>query len=328
MKCKPTLLACLLVVQALAVSGIGWCQDSKISVKAEVDHAFFTIGDLVVFKIIAEHDSSIQIARIDTAETLKDFEVKEEKDIRNELSGLISEGKEIALTGYELGDYVLSPAVIYYREAGSQELKQIESNKLYVSIESVDKSGKKSNDIADIKSVVDLSRKWIGWLIAFLLLVFGAGAFYFYYFRQQTILLNLGTKNELTPHEEAYRELNRLYDSEMLQRGQLKLYFARMSEIIRRYIERRYNVLALESTTAEIMQEIRCFEIDGKTLSLIKNHLEICDLVKFAKYRPEPPEIIRQTKLAKEIIDVTKSPDHSSLNDSEEPSIGNSKVSP
>ncbi len=286
-----------------------WCDEAKISVTAEVDHAFFTIGDRVRFKVTAEHDPSIQIARIDTSETFKDFELKEDKSFKTEQGKTISEGREIVFTGYELGDYVLSPAVIYYREGAGQELKKIESNKLYVSIESVDKDGKPSDDIAGIKGVVNLSRKWVGWLIGILFGVMAAIGFYFYYTRKKQFAAAINPENQLTPQEEAYRALNRLGDSELLQRGQIKLYFAKLSEIIRRYMERRYQILALESTTDEIMSALRQRELDGKTLTLIKSHFEVCDLVKFAKFKPEPAEIIRQTKLAKEIVDITKAPE-------------------
>lgn len=300
-------IAALLLLQAILYPKNSWCDEAKMTVTAEVDHAFFTIGDRVHFKITAEHDSSIQISRIDTSETLKDFEVKEEQNFKTDERGIISEGKDITVTGYQLGNYVLSPAVIYYRDGtASRELKTMESNKLYVSIESVDKDGKRSDDIAGLKGVVELSRKWIGWLIGIALLVIAAIAFYVYYQRKGRSLFHFNPENQLSPHEEAYQALNRLGDSELLQRGLIKLYFAQMSEIIRRYMERRFQILALESTTSEIMDALRQRDIDGKTLSLIKNHLEICDLVKFAKFKPEPPEIIRQTKLAKEVIDITK----------------------
>ena len=79
-----------------------------------------------------------------------------------------------------------------------------------------------------------------------------------------------------------------------------------MSEILRHYFERRFNVLALESTTEELVQKIREFELDGKTKNLIRNLLESCDLVKFAKYQPTPAEIMQYNRQAKEIVDETK----------------------
>jgi hypothetical protein len=124
-----------------------------------------------------------------------------------------------------------------------------------------------------------------------------------YFPRQET--LKTIKESSLSPHDEAYQALNRLRHSDLLHQGNLKGYFFEMSEIIRRYFERRYQLPALESTTHELLSRLG-EKAPSDDVKLISEVLELCDLVKFAKYAPPVSEILRQNNQAKLIIDRTK----------------------
>jgi len=83
-----------------------------------------------------------------------------------------------------------------------------------------------------------------------------------------------------------------------------------MSEILRIYLEKRYGILAVESTTLEILRDFKNqnIEIDLKAKEELKEVLESCDLAKFAKWIPEPTEIIHLNKESKGIVEETKAP--------------------
>jgi hypothetical protein len=97
---------------------------------------------------------------------------------------------------------------------------------------------------------------------------------------------------ELPPHEWAECELQRLADENLPAAGRVKEYYYRLSGVIRIYIEKRFQLAAPEMTTEEFLTTV------GRSAALHANHREAlepflrsCDLVKFARYSPTPPEI-------------------------------------
>ena len=78
-----------------------------------------------------------------------------------------------------------------------------------------------------------------------------------------------------------------------------------MSEILKRYFERRFQINALESTTYEVIRSLKS-HLSLEDRNFVQHVLELCDFVKFAKYQPEVKEILKQNKDSMEIIDRTK----------------------
>jgi len=128
---------------------------SDVTVKAEVDNAFITIGDRIEFKITVSHPKAVDVISIDATQALSDFEIKKIKDFKYSEKGLVYEGKSYTITNFDLGAYVIRPATIYYRlESG--ETATVESNELYVTVQSVDENRDPDSDIRGLKGVVSL----------------------------------------------------------------------------------------------------------------------------------------------------------------------------
>jgi hypothetical protein len=107
-------------------------------------------------------------------------------------------------------------------------------------------------------------------------------------------------------HEIALEELNALKESRLRNEGKIKEFYIQLSEIIRRYIEGRYFIVALEHTTFELIEELKGSEVDPADVNMIHEFLEICDLVKFAKYLPKSKETEDTLDRAFELIERTK----------------------
>lgn len=288
---------------AIAISiGLAYAADD-ISVKVEVDKAFATIGDEINLRVSVSHHPDIQVLQI-TAENLSDFEIKKTTDFSTKENSKILEGKNYVLTTYLLGEYVVRPFTIQYRTKNG-DVKELQSNNLYVTMESVDKSKDTKTDIRGVKGVQKLKNTVFRWLLGFLGAAAGLGIGLWFYLRKKGALSQTKPEVVLSPHEEAYLSLNQLKNSDLIRKGLIKQYFFRMSEILRTYIERRYQIRALESTTYELMRELKTL-IQPDQKQLIEEVVTFCDLVKFAKYIPTALEIIQQSNQAKTVIDQTK----------------------
>jgi hypothetical protein len=77
-------------------------------------------------------------------------------------------------------------------------------------------------------------------------------------------------------------------EDELWQKGEIKEYYSRLSDILRRYIDNRYGISSPELTTEETVRMLQKAAVTTPgQMSLVKELLSVSDMVKFAKYVPE-----------------------------------------
>lgn len=108
------------------------------------------------------------------------------------------------------------------------------------------------------------------------------------------------------PHEIALEEIETLRADDPFGQGSAREHFFRLSEIVRKYIEGRYGVLALERTTHEIESEFDERFVMMEIKAPLMNLLKACDLVKFAKQKPGREQADTAVNRAVEFIEATK----------------------
>lgn len=87
-------------------------------------------------------------------------------------------------------------------------------------------------------------------------------------------------------HKIALQKLNELKISKLWQKGEVKEYQSQLTYTIREYLENRYDIQALESSTDEIVKALKASNFDPKDEADLKTILQVADLVKFAKANP------------------------------------------
>jgi len=91
---------------------------------------------------------------------------------------------------------------------------------------------------------------------------------------------------EIPPEEEALRALRDLEDAALPGRGRVDEHYLRLSGIVRHYVERRFGIWAVESTTSELRQSIGIASRPPRDPEALLDLLEESDLVKFARFDP------------------------------------------
>jgi len=108
-------------------------------------------------------------------------------------------------------------------------------------------------------------------------------------------------------HEVAMNALIDLEQKHLWQSGKFKEFHTELTDILRRYVERRYSVQALESTTDEIMEELVELQIHQKSsYNNLRDILKMADLAKFAKYEPTADENQMSYYNARLFVEQTK----------------------
>jgi hypothetical protein len=115
-------------------------------------------------------------------------------------------------------------------------------------------------------------------------------------------------------HERILAALGQLDQQRVWQQGDHKSYHSRLTDLLRSYIEERFRVPAMESTTDELLLELRVSPLNSDQRGQLENMLRLADMVKFAKALPSAQENEQMMSGAQRFVKDTapkpSTPDH------------------
>lgn len=215
--------------------------------------------------------------------------------------------QDLVLTSFDTGFLAIPPIEFSYSDKNQQQLVKTDPLLLYVQPMDVDTA----QPIKTIKGPMGAPLTFLDilpWLLIALAVIL-IGALIWYIIRrkrQQKPILPVREKPREPAHTEALKALENLQEQKLWQNEKVKEYFTEISHIIRVYLERRFTIPAVESTSGEILEALRKKDFDKQAFKQLKELLEIADLAKFAKYEPLPSENDRALNDAFEVVNLTK----------------------
>lgn len=256
-----------------------------------------TVGDKVILNLKAE---GLTTDTVDKTKLMQanfgDFELL---NINPAQDGSV----DLILSVYKSGKTELLSVEISYNYNDQQ--KFIKTNAVPVEVKSVLDPQKPSADIYDIKSLIKFRHGFLYYLYFFLATILIALIVYSFY----KFIRNKKRKptqeeiiRAIPPKEYAFKQLDELTALNLIEKGFIKEYYDKLSDIIRFYISRTYSVDAMEKTTSEIYLMLKN-KIAAEHNRELKNYLINCDFVKFAKLVPKDEEIKKDFDTAKGFIE-------------------------
>jgi len=283
--------------------------EAPITILSSVDKSTITIGDLITYTVMIEHEQTINIILPSLGENLGGFEIRDytvhtpakEKD-------RILERVDYIISTFETGEFEIPPVEVRYTIPPDTEEHIIRTESINITVESLKPS--EEGDIRDIKPPWDIEYDWkpllFYGLVGLLVVILGTGTImYIRKRRRGETLLPRKREPERPPHEIAYEELKRLEESTLLEKGKNKIFYSELADIIRRYTEKRFQIEAMELTTSQLLTELENIQ-EESLIEIYRRLLELCDLVKFAKFAPNPGQHIEAVQQARNIVDRTK----------------------
>lgn len=163
------------------------------------------------------------------------------------------------------------------------------------------------NDIRDVKAPINLPDFW--WILWFLLGLIAVSVCVYFLLRykkfSQAPVKPLAP--ELSAWEKAYQQLEALRQEKLLEHGLFKEFCTRVSDIARYYMENRFDIHAPHMTTEEFLYYLGISgHLNDSQKTALKEFLNSCDMVKFAKYAPTITETQKNFDCARKLIDETK----------------------
>jgi hypothetical protein len=283
------------------------------SVQAQVDPTTAKLGDLITLSIHVTHPQALQIDDPAFTKSLGTFEVYASTRLAAEVTGdKAVERFQATLQNFTTGQQMLPGLEVPYRDPMGKG-HTVKSPPLTVTIEEVPPGPKDKGDIRGIKGVIGPTA-WSPWWWVLVGVLFYAVCFMLWSKRKRT-LAGPPPPPPVPADVTALEKLRALAQSDWLATGKIKEFYIAISEIVRAYLEDEFKTPALERTTTELMRDLRRkSEIPTERQTELKDLLETCDLVKFAKFRPDPAEakqahsaaakFVEQTRLRKEEHDL------------------------
>jgi hypothetical protein len=283
-----------------------------ITIDSKLDTNMILIGDHVKFSFEVTQPKDFELKFPELQDTIIDkIEILERSIIdTTELESSLLLKQELLITSFDTGLYLLPRLPFAFISPADGQPDTIYSPRRYFGVNTFQLDT--TDAIFDIKMPVPApvslmeAAPWIGGFIILVLVALGI----IYYLRiragKETIVLKRPKPKE-PPHLFAYRQLDALKDKKMWQQGKVKEFHSDLTEILRTYIELRYNIMALEMTTEETISIIESSKIiDKEIVSMLNSILSLADFVKFAKMNPLPDENDKCLKDAYIFIDKTK----------------------
>lgn len=201
-------------------------------------------------------------------------------------------GKNYVLTTFEEGVHAIGRfPMIYYDKNIVDTLLSADSLVLQVGTFPIDTATMTIRDIRPVEGAPLKAGEFLGYLsIGLLAAILAAGLIWWLVRMWRRRPASHAAENDEPPHVAAIGALEALHAQKLWQNNRHKLYYTRLTDILRQYIEGRWGVAAMEMTTDEIMSAMSGRGVGKASLDGLRGVLRSADLVKFAKFTPQPDE--------------------------------------
>ena len=257
--------------------------------EAALDTAAARVGDPIRLRLTLHHDATARPEALDLPQILRDFSPRCAGWHQRETEAGLALSQECELRLYELGLHeVPAVAVPFVTAAGDTLLRTTQP----LALEVISARSEGEDQLRDIKPPVLISGGvplWVVVAIGLLVLALCAlGGIWLWRRRTRT--------PEPPPPPEPIdyaAEFARIGELGLLERGEFKTYYSLLSENLRRFLEERVAIEAMEQTTAELANALQGAEVDDSLRQQIIDYLAAADLVKFARFHPALDEARR-----------------------------------
>lgn len=292
------LLTCLMTLGA----------GSQVDFISRVDSTSMLLGDQqnLVFRLSSPAGVSPADIHTEALDTCSYLElVNEGTWTRTEENQQVIQQKTIRFTIFDEGQYVIPSC---YVAVGMDTFRTYPIPMVVAGIEP-DTTG-----LLPIKGIIKEQARWtdyLGWILGIVVLLFAYLAYRYFRNRRakkERIAIPV-PEIPLLPHEIALQKLNDLKQSRIWEQGEVKEFHVQLTHILREYLEHRYLIPALESTSMEIIRDIRSKGLSQEQVQSTDDLLHVADWVKFARGNPEENTNALALEHCIELVKLTAPPE-------------------
>lgn len=280
---------CLILCLA-GLTYTGKAQNTRV--EARLDQTKIKLGDQTILRLMAHVpvngavdfpvladtiSSKVQIVEMGRTDTLRD---------KNN-PGIQTISRQYTITSFDAGLHMI-PSYTFTGKEGKLSTDALPLEVIEVKVDT-------TKAIYDIKEPLVVSYSFMDWLrdnwklvlFSVLGILVLAGLIWHFIKKRRSRPARVEPIRPAVPlHTMVLDKLNALRSQKLLEQGQVKQYHSELTDIIREYLEKRYQINAMEQTSEEIFAGLRHLDITEQNINKLRQMLLLADLVKFAKASP------------------------------------------
>ncbi len=289
-------------------------KNPDVSVKVELDSAVLMMGRTTPLHVEILQPQGAQGMLLIPADTLMtNVEIAHAGSDDTIKSGAADQLEQIKrmiiLQSFDSGLYRLPPLAYLTDEGDTVYSNTVTLKVLPANVDS----------LTTIHSMADVANggwKWYDWLPDFIIDYWGwilvclliiAGGVWTWLVMKKKVSMPLAHKPKpVSPYEAAIAGLEQLKEEHLCENGREKEYYTRLTDILRRYLDGRFGINAMEMTSSQILRALEKQPDTREHKSMMQRVLEMADFVKFAKMRPMPDDNVASWNRAAQFVEETK----------------------
>ena len=262
---------------------------AQVDVMATIDTTGILIGQQTVIRleVVQPQDVVLNFPYFQVGDTLtQNVEILaiSKADTSKAKDNRITIRQDYLITSFDSGGYIIPP----FKFLAPEQIYM--TNLLELNVNNVEVA--ENAEIKDIKDIYEPPFDWKFFFIVLAIILFasaiiGLGVYFLILkIRKKPIPFFDKEEIKLPPHELAIQKLTTIKEEKIWQKGLDKLYYTQLTDTLREYFVPRFNIPAMEMTSAEIITALQNEEHANTILSKLKQIFAVSDLVKFAKGQP------------------------------------------
>lgn len=286
----------LILVIFLTLAIVPKTQAQQTKAVARIDSASILIGDQVNLILEIEHLKDAKVGFPAVPDSFGRIEVlKKLKTDTVEMADKAWQKQVLkySITCFDSGSYAIEPQ--WFTVTANGLTDSVATNPVFLQVHTM--------QIDTTKGLTDIKMPYaapvtLKEVTPYILGVMLAGAILFLLLysikrrKKNEPLFKFPEKPKEPAHVIALRELDRIRNEKLWQQDKTKQYYSEVTDVIRNYIENRFEIRAMEQTTEEILDSFRLQKdlLNDKAFANLSQILTLADFVKFAKYKPLPDD--------------------------------------
>ena len=314
------LFLCVLVVNSFAklVSQKYVSDDKLLKIETKISTSTL-LGAIIPYEINLSYSEDILLNDFDIKETLSNFEIKSSyrSNIKKvAFSKYLNQKYYFFLIKFDIGQFIIKGLSINYK-LKDKTLNYTLPDILITVNSLIDLNKDKLKDqklgLIDIKNIENIFPFNIFLFFVIIFLIFFIGFIFYNYFYDLKIKT---LEKKLLPHQRAFFRLNKISSLNFKDNIEIKAFYIELSEILREYLETRYEIEILDKTTMEVYHTLLRAKFDKKEARSLRDLMSEMDLVKFAKYIPDNDIIKSHLDFVRSyVINTKKNPEENEKNE-------------
>lgn len=316
--------ALLITIAALLMGCTRLLAQGDASVTLDADRDKLLVGDQARVTLSAQHDPALSgIAWPFVPDSFGKLEVVAKEQVDTIKNGrFILYRQVLMVAGFDSGAFGIPPfRLAVTPKSGAPYTLQTSALQLHVQTVPVDTT----QPFKPIKDIMVVESSWldyIWWIVAGIAALIAIGLLA-YFLRKKKPVVAPPPPPSVPLHVQALRALDALEAEGLWQKGEVKNYYVRLTDILRGYIEPRFGVKAMERTTDELTATARKHPELARHADRLYRVLATADMAKFARAQPMPDEHVATLQATREFITASipapVSPDPSAAADQRTP---------